>query len=120
MEFVNIADEIKEAFEPYYEAKILDEEINPNLIYDTRKLIRDFGRKMKSLEHPAGLIRYHKIHFLNKETGECSYLLCLHGGPRFSEQYYLKYIPGSIAPGAASCYNKTKKQEVWICTLFLS
>ena len=43
LDFVNTADEIKEAFEPYYEATILDEEINPNLIYDTRKLIRDFG-----------------------------------------------------------------------------
>lgn len=43
LDFVNTADEIREAFEPYYEATILDEEINPNLIYDTRKLIRDFG-----------------------------------------------------------------------------
>lgn len=43
LDFANTADEIREAFEPYYEATILDEEINPNLIYDTRKLIRDFG-----------------------------------------------------------------------------
>lgn len=43
LDFVNTADEIREAFEPYYEATILDEEINPNLIYDTRKLMRDFG-----------------------------------------------------------------------------
>ena len=43
LDFVNTADEIREAFEPYYEATILDEEINPNLIYDTRKLIRDFA-----------------------------------------------------------------------------
>lgn len=43
LDFVNTADEIKEAFQPYYECTELDEEINPNLIYDTRKLIRDFG-----------------------------------------------------------------------------
>jgi len=42
LDFVNTAEEIQEAFEPYYEATMLDEEINPNLIYDTRKLIRDF------------------------------------------------------------------------------
>jgi type I restriction enzyme R subunit len=43
LDFVNTADEIKRAFEPYYEYTSLEEEINPNLIYDTRKLIRDFG-----------------------------------------------------------------------------
>lgn len=43
LDFANTADEIKEAFEPYYECTMLDEEINPNLIYDTRKLIRDYG-----------------------------------------------------------------------------
>lgn len=43
LDFVNTADEIKEAFQPYYECTTLDEEINPNLIYDTRKIIRDFG-----------------------------------------------------------------------------
>lgn len=42
LDFVNTAEEIKESFEPYYEATMLDEEVNPNLIYDTRKLIRDF------------------------------------------------------------------------------
>ena len=43
LDFVNTAEEIKEAFQPYYECTELDEEINPNLIYDTRKLIHDFG-----------------------------------------------------------------------------
>ena len=43
LDFVNTADEIKEAFQPYYECTELDEEINPNLIYDTKKIIRDFG-----------------------------------------------------------------------------
>ena len=42
LDFVNTADEIREAFEPYYEATILDEAVNPNLVYDTRKLIRDY------------------------------------------------------------------------------
>jgi type I restriction enzyme R subunit len=43
LDFVNTADEIKEAFEPYYECTELDEEVNVNLIYDTRTLLRSYG-----------------------------------------------------------------------------
>ena len=43
LDFVNTADEIREAFEPYYECTELDEEINVNLIYDTRTIIRGYG-----------------------------------------------------------------------------
>lgn len=42
LDFVNTAEEIQEAFRPYYEATKLDEEINVNLIYDSRNLIRSF------------------------------------------------------------------------------
>lgn len=40
MDFVNDADDIKAAFAPYYEETVLDEEINVNLIYDTKTIIR--------------------------------------------------------------------------------
>ena len=40
LDFVNTKEEIEEAFKPYYEATILDEEINVNLIYDTRSALR--------------------------------------------------------------------------------
>lgn len=43
LDFVNTADEIREAFEPYYECTELDEEINVNLIYDTKTMIRGYG-----------------------------------------------------------------------------
>lgn len=43
LDFVNTADEIKEAFEPYYECTELDEEINVNLIYDTKRLVRGYN-----------------------------------------------------------------------------
>ncbi|MDY3359709.1 MAG: type I restriction endonuclease subunit R, partial [Clostridium celatum] len=42
LDFVNTAEEIQEAFRPYYEATKLDEEINVNLIYDTKNIIRNF------------------------------------------------------------------------------
>ena len=42
LDFVNTKEEIEEAFKPYYECTVLDEEINVNLIYDTRVVMRDF------------------------------------------------------------------------------
>lgn len=42
LDFVNTKEEILEAFKPYYEATILDEEININLIYDTKNTLRSF------------------------------------------------------------------------------
>ena len=42
LDFVNTKEEIEEAFKPYYESTILDEEINVNLIYDTKTLLRNF------------------------------------------------------------------------------
>ena len=42
LDFVNTKEEIEEAFKPYYECTVLDEEINVNLIYDTKVVMRDF------------------------------------------------------------------------------
>lgn len=40
LDFVNTAEEIQEAFRPYYERTSLDEEVNVNLVYDIRSTIR--------------------------------------------------------------------------------
>jgi len=42
MDFVNEKEDILESFKPYYKETILDEEINVNLIYDTKTLVRNF------------------------------------------------------------------------------
>lgn len=42
LDFVNTGDDIQEAFKPYYEATILDEAININLIYDTKSALRQY------------------------------------------------------------------------------
>lgn len=42
LDFINTKEEILEAFKPYYEATILDEEINVNLIYDTKNTLRSY------------------------------------------------------------------------------
>jgi len=42
LDFVNSSEEIAAAFAPYYEATILDKEVNVNLIYDTQTLLREY------------------------------------------------------------------------------
>ena len=43
LDFANEADEIKAAFEPYYEATLLSEATDPNLLYETQSRLGQFG-----------------------------------------------------------------------------
>ncbi len=43
IDFVNSAKDIQDAFQPFFESTLLDEEINVNLIYTTKAVIRSFG-----------------------------------------------------------------------------
>lgn len=42
LDFVNSAEDIKKSFEPYYEETVLEEETNPNVIYDLKNTLDDF------------------------------------------------------------------------------
>lgn len=42
LDFKNTAEEIKEAFQPFYEATTLDQAIDPNLLYDAKEKIRKY------------------------------------------------------------------------------
>jgi type I restriction enzyme R subunit len=42
LDFVNSAEEIKEAFEPYYEETVLLEETNPNVVYDLKNTLDEY------------------------------------------------------------------------------
>jgi type I restriction enzyme R subunit len=42
LDFVNTADEIKESFEPYYQATILSQEANPNIVYDLKNQLEEY------------------------------------------------------------------------------
>ena len=42
LDFVNSEEDIREAFQPFYEVTTLDEEINVNLIYDTQSKLRKY------------------------------------------------------------------------------
>ncbi|WFN35902.1 DEAD/DEAH box helicase family protein [Methanomicrobium antiquum] len=43
LDFVNTAEDIQKAFQQYYEATILAEETNPNVLYDLKYTLDDFG-----------------------------------------------------------------------------
>ena len=43
LDFANGADEIRKAFEPYYETSLLSEETDPNLLYEVQGRLLDFG-----------------------------------------------------------------------------
>ena len=43
LDFANEADEIRTAFEPYYETTLLSEETDPNLLYEVQGRLFDFG-----------------------------------------------------------------------------
>lgn len=58
LDFVNTKEEIEEAFKPYYEATILDEEINVNLIYDTKILLRNY-----KLYNDDDIVKFVKIYY---------------------------------------------------------
>lgn len=42
LDFVNSSEDIREAFEPYYEETILEEETNPNVVYDLKNTLDEF------------------------------------------------------------------------------
>lgn len=58
MDFVNSVEDIKSAFAPYYEETILDEEINVNLIYDTKTVIRN-----TKLYNDQDVEKFNKIYY---------------------------------------------------------
>lgn len=60
LDFVNTKEEIEEAFKPYYESTILDEEINLNLIYDTKSLLRKY-----KLYNDEDIQKFIKIYYKN-------------------------------------------------------
>jgi len=63
MDFVNEAEDIKEAFAPFYKETVLDEEINVNLIYDTKTLIRQF-----MLFNDSDVEKFNNIYYKQKQS----------------------------------------------------
>lgn len=62
IDFVNKPIDIQKAFEPYFEVTLLDEKVDVNMIYDTRRMLR-----AKDLYSDDDIDKFLKI-FNNKET----------------------------------------------------
>lgn len=63
MDFVNEAEDIQVAFAPYYKETVLDEEINVNLIYDTKVLIRQY-----MLFNDNDIEKFNQIYYKKKQS----------------------------------------------------
>lgn len=75
LDFVNTAEEIEEAFKPYYESTSLDEEVNVNLIYDTKHILRSFNLYNDSDVEKFIKIYYKKGKQNNTDLGKMTSLL---------------------------------------------
>lgn len=70
LDFVNSAEDIQQAFQQYYEATILAEETNPNVLYDLKYTLDDFR-----IYHESEISSFADIFFANtkeKEMGKLS------------------------------------------------
>ena len=65
LDFVNSAEDIRKAFEPYYEETVLEEETDPNVIYDLKNTLDEF-RVYQQLE----IDRFAEIFYTDKEQGQ--------------------------------------------------
>lgn len=63
MDFVNEVEDIKVSFAPFYKETVLDEEINVNLIYDTKTLIRQFF-----LYNDDDILKFNKIYYKSNQS----------------------------------------------------
>ena len=64
LDFVNSAEDIRKVFEPYYEETVLEEETDPNVIYDLKNTLDEF-RVYQQLE----IDRFAEIFYTDKEQG---------------------------------------------------
>ncbi|MPZ52346.1 MAG: DEAD/DEAH box helicase [Acidimicrobiia bacterium] len=70
LDFVNTVDEIREAFQPFYETTELSEATDPNLLYDVRTNLMEFG-----VIWPDDLDRYAEAFFSDAAIGELESIL---------------------------------------------
>jgi type I restriction enzyme R subunit len=80
LDFANEADEIKAAFEPYYETTLLSEATDPNLLYEVQTRLRAF-----SVYTDADVNAFAKVYFDPKATQDRLYAALAPAIERFKE-----------------------------------
>jgi len=80
LDFANEADEIRQAFEPYYETTILSEATDPNLLYETQGRLLDFG-----VYSAADVDAFSRVYFDKKTKQDQLYAVLAPARQRFEE-----------------------------------
>ena len=65
IDFVNEAEDIQEAFRPFYDVTILEQETDPNVIYDKLNMLKSFG-----LFYDENVEKFCKIYLKNGKQNE--------------------------------------------------
>lgn len=65
IDFVNEAQDIQEAFKPFYDVTVLEQETNPNAIYDKLNMIKSYG-----LIYDENIEKFCKIYLKNSKQTE--------------------------------------------------
>jgi type I restriction enzyme R subunit len=81
LDFANEADEIKAAFEPYYETTLLSEATDPNLLYEVMTRLRDFP-----IYTDADVSAFAEVYFDAKATQDRLYAVLAPVVERFNER----------------------------------
>jgi type I restriction enzyme R subunit len=68
LDFANEAEEIRKAFEPYYETTLLSEETDPNLLYEIQGRLLEFG-----IYAEANVEAFARVYFNDKATQDQLY-----------------------------------------------
>ena len=80
LDFANEAEEIRKAFEPYYETTLLSEQTDPNLLYEVQGRLLDFG---VFSEHD--IETFARVYFNDKATQDRLYAALEPARQRFAE-----------------------------------
>ena len=80
LDFANEAEEIRKAFEPYYETTLLSEETDPNLVYEVQDRLLDFG-----VFRADDVEAFARVYFDTKATQDRLYAALEPARQRFAE-----------------------------------
>lgn len=114
LDFVNSAEDIKKSFEPYYEETVLEEETNPNVIYDLKNTLDEF-RAYQQIE----IDRFAEIFYASKAQAEGD-LGKLQGAikPALDRYEALPADKRDLFKGTLSRFNRIYAFVTQVCRLF--
>ena len=97
LDFVNSAEDIRKAFEPYYEETVLEEETDPNVVYDLKNTLDEY-RVYQQME----IDRFAEIFYASKEQSSGD----------------LGKLQSTIRPSTLARFNRIYAFITQVCRLF--